>query len=999
MNKVLLAIAISLVCGTINAQDLVKGRITDETSQALAGVIVSIEGKQVYYSSLEDGSFELPARKGDILNFNCIGLQSTSVKIEDPKHFLNVVMLSDTEMLEETVVVGYGVTRKRDLAGSVSSIKAEEVKAGVITSTADLLRGRAAGVMVKQESFEPGSGMTIRIRGASTISADNTPLYIVDGIQTSLGNQISPEDIESMEILKDAAATAIYGSRGANGVIIITTKHGNSGKLSVDYSYNISVKQLRNPWDLMDASQTIQYDMLNWENNGAAGDPPYTAEEQLYSGKGTDWIQEMTRNSTTQTHALTLQGGSDKLQAAATLVNTTDKGLVLNSDFARTSARLNVDFKPNNFIKAGINAYMAKTDRTYISMGTKSSTDNAMYWMFLASPLNTIEGKNVFGEETRLENVYYELMYKDLNVRVNNSYLTAYAQVDFLKYFNLRAQYSYNFEMDKYSTYYDCNTNHGAANKGIATQEIENVDYQQAEAVLTYHQTFSKSDLKIIAGSSFIGNNYYYTGLGAHDFTTDAFRVHNMGAAQIVDWISTAKSDKYNLSFFSRLEYVLKDKYIFNASIRADGASNFGASNKWGYFPAASFAWQLGDEPFMEFAKPVFDNIKLRLSYGQTGNDGIGSYKSLRSYAFEDVYLGGDSVVKGMYPANAGNSLLHWETTSQGDLGLDLSLLDHKLEVNFDLYHKLTTDLLNDINISTSTGGIQTTKGNNGSISNKGVELFINYHVFDSADFSWTSTLNISHNKNTVESISSPTFYSLKPHGSYADTEYAVVQQGLPLSSIWGYEWIGIIQEGETYAPQPKSQPGDPKFRDVDRSGTIDENDRTFLGKGDPDIIFGWGNSIRWKDFDLTIFIDASIGNSLLNISSVVLEDNNRLASCLDRWTKNNPSENIIRGSWKRDGGIQYGTFVNSHYVEDASYIRLSNLEIGYNVPVKALKINKYIKGIRAFIGGNRLLTLTRYGGFDPEVSVNGSSAVTQGLDYNAYPAFRQYNAGIKVTF
>lgn len=999
MKKVLLAIAVALICGNIGAQDLVKGRITDDTAQALAGVIVSIDGKQVFCSSLEDGSFELPARKGDILNFNCIGLQSTSIQIEDPKRFLNVVMLIDTEMLEETVVVGYGVTRKRDLAGSVSSIKAEDVKAGVITSTADLLRGRAAGVMVKQESFEPGSGMTVRIRGASTISADNTPLYIVDGIQTTLGNQISPEDIESMEILKDAAATAIYGSRGANGVIIITTKHGNSGKLSVDYSYNISVKQLRNPWDLMDASQSIKYEMLNWENNGSAGDPPYTPEEQLYTGKGTDWIKEMTRNSTTQTHALSLQGGSDKIQAAATVVNTNDKGLVLNSDFARTSARLNVDFKPNNFIKAGVNAYMAKTDRTYISMGTKSSTDNAMYWMFLASPLNTIEGKNVFGEETRLENVYYELMYKDLNVRVNNSYLTAYAQVDFLKYFNLRAQYSYNFEMDKYSTYYDCNTNHGAANKGIATQEIENSDYQQAEAVLTYHQTFDKSDLKIIAGSSFIGNNYYYTGMGAHKFTTDAFRVHNMGAAQIVDWISTAKSDKYNLSFFSRLEYVLKDKYIFNASIRADGASNFGASNKWGYFPAASLAWQLGDEPFMEFTKPLFDNIKLRFSYGQTGNDGIGSYKSLRSYAFEDVYLGGDSVVKGMYPANAGNSLLHWETTSQSDIGIDLSLLDHKIEINFDLYSKLTTDLLNDINISTSTGGIQTTKGNNGAISNKGVELFINYHVFDTADFSWTSTLNISHNKNTVESISAPTFYSLRPHGSYANTEYAVIHEGLPLSSIWGYEWIGIIQEGETYAPQPKSQPGDPKFRDVDDSGTIDENDRTFLGQGDPNIVFGWGNTIRWKDFDFTIFIDASFGNSLLNVSRVVLEDNNRLAVCLDRWTRNNPSENIIRGTWKRDGGLQYGSFVNSHYVEDASYLRLSNLEIGYNVPVKKLKINKYVKGIRAFVGGNRLLTLTKYSGFDPEVSVNGSSAVTQGLDYNAYPAYRQYNAGIKVTF
>ncbi len=985
---------------SLSAQQMAKGIVYDDSGSPVGGVLVSVDGDNSTYTLTDsNGFFEISANKGTVLNFSCLGLLPKQIKIDGFGSSLSIIMDTDTQMLEETVVVGYGVTKKRDLAGSVSQIKAEDVKAGVITSTADLLRGRAAGVSVRQESFEPGSGITVRVRGASTISADNTPLYVIDGIQSTAGNQVSPEDIESIEILKDAAATAIYGSRGANGVIIITTKHGSAGKVAIDYSYNTSVKALRNPWDLMNASDVIRYEMLNWKNNGAAGDPPYTEAEQAYTGAGTDWIKEMTRNSTTRTHALNLQGGSDKIQAAASIVNTKDEGLVLNSDFGRTSARINVDFKPSDWLRAGINAYAAKTDRTYISMGTKSSTDNAMYWMFLASPLNTIEGKNVFGEETRMENVYYELMYKDLNVRVNNSYITAYAQADFLKYFSLRAQYSYNFEMDKYSTYYDCNTNHGAANKGIATMEIENSDFRQMEGVLTFHRDTGKHNVKVIAGTSFLGNNYYYTGMGAHEFTTDAFRVWNMGAAAKIDWYSTARSDKYNLSFFARAEYVLNDKYIFNASIRADGASNFGANNKWGYFPAASVAYQIGDEPFMEFTKPAFDNIKLRLSYGQTGNDGIGSYKSLRSYAFQDIYLGGNSIIKGMYPANAGNAFLHWETTTQGDFGIDFSMFNHKLEVNFDLYSKVTTDLLNDINISSSTTGITTTKGNNGVISNKGVELYLNYHIFDTKDFSWTSTFNISHNKNNVESISSPTYYSLRPHGSYADTQYAVVQEGSPLSTIYGYEWIGIIQEGETYAAQPKSQPGDPKFRDIDGDGFITNADRKAIGKGDPDVVFGWGNNFRWKDFDLTVFIDASIGNNLLNVSKVLLEDNNRLNSCFDRWTRNNPSQDVIRGTWKRDGGLQYGSFVNSHFVEDASYIRLSNIELGYTVPVEKLNLSQYVKGIRVFIGGNRLLTLTKYSGFDPEVSVNGSSAVTQGLDYNAYPAYKQFNAGIKVTF
>ena len=1000
MRKFIIVLSSIWLCLSAYAQSTVKGTVFDDSGAGTGGVLVAVEGSTTVYTMTDNqGHFEIQAAKGTVLEFSCMGLVSQKQTVQDVNAALTIYMETDSELLEETVVVGYGVTKKRDLAGSVSQIKTEDVKAGVITSTADLLRGRAAGVTVRQESFAPGAGITIRVRGASSISADNTPLYVVDGLQSSVGNQISPEDIESIEILKDAAATAIYGSRGANGVIIITTKHGSNGKLAIDYSFKTSLKQLRNPWDLMDAGQTIKYDMLVWENNGSAGDPPYTADKQTYTGAGTDWIKAMTRNATTNTHALNLQGGTDKMQAAASIVNTRDQGMVLNSDFARTSARINVDFKPNKWLKAGINAYAAKTDRTYISMGTNSSTDNAIYWMFLASPVNTVEGTNVWGEPTRVENVYYEITSKDLGVRVNNSYVTAYAQADFLKYFSLRAQYSYHFEMNKYTTYYDCNSNHGASYNGIATVETENSDYQQAEGVLTFHREAGLHNIKFIAGTSYIGYNYYYTGMEAHDFTTDAFHAYNMGAAQKVDWIASARSDKYNLSFFGRAEYILADKYIFNASIRADGASNFGANNKWGYFPAASFAYQIGDEPFMEFTKPLFDNIKLRVSYGQTGNDGIGSYKSLRSYAFEDVYLGGGSVVKGMYPSNAGNPNLHWETTTQSDFGADFSLLNHKLEVNFDLYNKVTTDLLNDINISTTTTGILTTKGNNGVISNKGVELFINYHIFDTKDFSWSSTLNISHNRNNVESISSPTYYTIKPHGSYADTQYAVVQEGSPLSTIYGYVWDGILQEGETYSAQPKSQPGDPKFKDLNGDGIINEEDRQAIGKGDPDVVFGWGNTFTWKDFDLTVFFDASIGNQLLNVSRVVLEDKNRLNTCFNRWTRNNASNEMIRSTWQRDGGVQYGTFVNSHYVEDASYLRLSNIELGYNVPVSKLKVDSYVKGIRVFVGGNRLLTLTKYSGFDPEVSTNGSSAVTQGLDYNAYPAYRQFNAGIKVTF
>ena len=996
LKKLALFAATLFVSFAAMAQQTVKGIILDENGTPVAGAFVLIEGTTQGVTSNDKGQFELKASNGQTLEISCLGMLSQKVTVQSAN--LTVRMETDAETLEDVVVVGYGVTRKRDLAGSVSQIKVDEVKPGVITNTADLLRGRAAGVAVRQTSFEPGGNINIRVRGSSSISADNNPLYVVDGIQSNVGNQVSPEDIESIEILKDAAATAIYGARGANGVIIITTKQGTSGRFSVDYSYNISGKVIRNPWKMMNAEDKINYDMAVWRENGSAGDPPYTEEQQAYKGAGTDWIKAMTRPALTQSHAVAVQGGNDKLHAAATFVNVSDQGLLKNSDFGRTSARLNADFKANSWLRLGVNSYFAQTDRTYFSTGTSSSTQNVIYWMFLANPVNTVEGKDVFGRDAHVERVYNELMYQDFHVGVNNSYVTVYAEAEPFKFLKARVQYSTSRETNKYQNYFDRNTSVGASYNGQATMELEELDYKQLEGVLTYHQKLGAHDIKVIGGGSWQSNVYNYSGMSAHDFTTDGFSYNNMGAAASIDWIATAKTVKNNVSFFGRAEYVLKDKYIFNASLRFDGASNFGTGSKWGVFPAGSVAWQIGDEPFMAFTKPLFSSIKLRASYGRTGNDGIGTYRSIRTYAFQNVYLGGDSIVKGMYPNNAGNPNLHWETTSQLDFGLDATLLKGKVDVNIDWYNKVTTDLLNDINISTSTMGLPSHKGNNGSIRNRGIEFFVKYHVFENKDFSWQTSLNLSHNKNTVLSISAPTYYEVRPHGSYAFTQYAVVQEGLPLSTIYGYVWDGILQEGETYDAQPKSQYGDPKFKDLNGDGVITEDDRTSLGKGEPDMVFGWGNTLRWKGFDLTLFFDAAIGGSMLNISRLLLEDNDRLKACADRWTRSNPSTTMIRGTWKRDGGLQYGSFVNSNFVEDASYLRLSNIELGYTIPLKQLGA-QYVKDARVFIGANRLITLTKYSGFDPEVSTNGTSAVTQGLDFNSYPAYKQFNAGVKITF
>ncbi len=1002
LKKVMLVLVVALFATPVIAQNVVNGSVSyANDGSPVVGAVIQVKGTKVGTVTDSDGKFSVQATPGQTIAVSYLGMTSVEQKVIPGTNLLTFVLEDKTQELEDLVVVGYGVTKKRDLAGAISQIKADDVKAGIVTNTAQMIKGRAAGVQVRQGSLEPGGNITVRVRGASSISSNNEPLYVIDGIQYSTGNQISPEDIASMEILKDAAATAIYGARGANGVVIITTRKGSENKFTVDYSYDISTKTLINPWKLMNAQDEIQYKMNVWRQNGASGAAPYTETQLQYKGAGTDWVKEMTRNAATQAHAVAITGGSKRLKAATTMVYVDDEGILPNTSFKRLSGRLNIDYTITDWFRAGVNAYMAKTKKTYLNMGNSASTDNVLYWMFMADPTRTMsdEGLNVFGEPDRKETVYFEIQNKDFNTAVSNSYITLFAEADVLPCLTVRAQYSFSNETDKYSKYYNRETLLGAGYKGKAEVEDEHINYQQLEGLLTFHKNFAnKHDLKIIAGASYQKNDYEYMGMWAHGFTTDAFRYYNMGTASTIDAIATARSIKTNISFFSRAEYVLLDKYIINASLRADGASNFGSGNKWGYFPSVSLAWQLGDEKFMEFVRPTVSRLKLRASYGTSGNDGIGSYKSQRMYSFEDVYLGGADIVKGMYPSNAGNLLLRWETTAQLDLGFDMSILNNKIELTFDWYNKKTTDLLNEINISSSTGGLTTTTGNNGSLQNRGWELYVKYNAFTTKNFSWQTTLNLAQNKNKVLSIASPTYYTIRPHGTYNYEEYMQIKEGLPLSSIYGYEWAGIIQEGETYSAQPKSQPGDPKFKDLDGDGLITSADRKQIGKGTPDITIGWGNNFRYKDFDFSFFFDASLGYDLLNLTTILLEDNDRLTICKDRWTKENPSVNVIRGTWKKDGGLQYGSYVNSHYVEDASFLRLSNIELGYSVPLKKLGIS-FIQGCRIHIGAQRLFTLTHYSGFDPEVSTNGSKAYQQGLDFNSYPSYRSFSAGVKVTF
>lgn len=994
---------ITLFCCTAFAQQQISGIVVDDTEEPLIGVAIQVKGKNIGVVTDVNGEFKIQASPGDVLAVSYVGMVSQSITMKRGETKLNIKMQNDAQNLEEVIVVGYGITRKRDLAGAITSLKTDDIKAGIVTNTAQLLKGRAAGVQVRQNSGEPGGGISIRIRGASSISSNNEPLYVIDGFQTDLGNQINPNDIESIEILKDAAATAIYGARGANGVVLITTKKGTAGRFNVSYSYNVSVKNLDNPWELMDAQDVMGYSMKTWQESGASGNAPYTDEQLKYKGAGTDWVKTVTRTALTQNHQFAITGGSDKMTMAVSGDYLDDLGILMNTEFNRFSGRMNLDYKLNDRVRFGSNVYMARASKNYLNMGDNAANNNVIYSLFMMSPFGTPSGEDVFGNTGKKPGIFNELNDVDFENVTNNIYATIYGEADILKQLTARMQYTYSNSNTKESKYYPKTTNIGKANDGLGSISSWKSDNQQLDMLLTYHQTLAKEhNLKVMVGSTLITGTGEYNAMEGYGFSTDEFSFNNMGGAKTINWIGSEKSEAKRLSFFSRVEYVFKDKYIVNASYRADGASNFGPGNKWGYFPSGSLAWQLGEEKFMEFTKPVLSSMKLRASYGITGNDGIGSYLSQAKFGMTNVYLGGDAPLKGLYPSNPANEQLKWESTSQLNLGVDFSLLNKRIEVNFDYYNKITSDLLNQIAVSSSTGGFETMMGNNGKIRNRGFELFIKSNNFIGPIFEWSTTLNISRNKNKVLELNKgeARYESISPQGWYNFEEYAVLKEGWALSSLYGYVFDGIVQTGETYSAQPTSIPGDPKFKDLDNNGIIDSSDRKVIGDGNPDVLLGMGNNFSFNGFDFSFFLESSIGSDLLNLSRVVLEDEGRLKVSMDKWTTNHPSNFVPRNGYKKNAGIKYGSYINSRFVENASYLRLQNIELGYTLPVKRMgTFSTYVKNMRVFIGAQNLFTITDYSGFSPEVSTKGGSAVAQGLDFSSYPAYRTFNFGAKITF
>lgn len=1032
MRKVFFLFISMLLCCDLYAQEKnVTGTVNDaESGEPLTGVSVRV--KETGKGTVTDinGKYVVSVVTNQTLEFSFLGMvpQQIVVKRSTPT-VIDINMHPDQTSLEDVVVVGYGVTKKRDLAGSITSLKPGNVEAGVISDMSQFLKGRAAGVQVRQNSLEPGGSVSIRVRGASSVSAENEPLYVVDGFQTDNMTQINVDDIESIEILKDASTTAIYGARGANGVILITTKKGKTGQFNIEYSNSSAAKLMYNPWDLLDAGETIALERRLYEQDPTATSSVWTAEQAQYKGKGTDWIKETTRNTITNIHQLSISGGSDRLTAFVSVNYLTEPGILYNTDYNRFGGRTNIDFKISDKIRTGTNIAFSQSRKKYLDMGTISSDKNIMYRIFNLEPWKNTEGYDVFGVKARRPGVFDEMNGANLNRTFTTLYATVFADVSLLPSLIFTGRYTYAYDHLKTQKYYDRSTSIGQSYRGQAFIGHEENAKHQIEGVATWHPNLGVNhDFKFLVGASYIHQKGWGDEIQAYGFASDVFLFKNIGAAEHLDWIGSGESVLKKASFFGRVEYVFDGKYIFNASMRSDGASVFGADYRWGIFPAGSFAWHIGDEPFMAFTKPLFSKIKLRTSYGISGNDGIRFGLSRYQYSVRDVHIGGNEAQKGMYPSNPYNPRLRWETTRQWNIGTDIMLLDGRIETSIDYYIKRTKDLLSPDAIHPSGGFPNYTNPdgrrfeytammlNDGVIDNRGFELFVKSTNIRAKDFMWTSMFNLSINHSKVVRLNNgqARFQYIRPHGSYEEKEYIILKEREPLSAIYGYVFDGIIQKGETYQPQPNSVAGDPKFKDLNGDGIIDDKDRKVLGTGVPSTILGLQNTVTYRNFDLSMFWEASLGAKMLNLTRIYLEDNNRLHDSKDRWTQGgrtltdvngttyvttgNASNAIPRKGYQRKAEIQYGSYINSRFVENANYLKLRNIELGYTFKGSLFKLN-FIKSFRIFIGAQNLVTITGYKGFDPDISTNGSSAIAQGLDLNSYPVYRTFNFGAKVTF
>lgn len=1027
-QRILLLVVVAFTAAVGSFAQTIKGTVVDSKSKepVIGAAIVLTEDKGVGTITDFDGNFKINVKDlPTSITVNFTGYRAQDIEVYDTEEPVEVLLVESRSFIEQVVVVGYGVQKRQQLTSSISSVK-DELLSQNVSSVESLLQGSVAGINVSAASGQPGATSTIRIRGGNSITGGNEPLYVIDGFivyndpattRTKASGSdatldpmsfLNPADIESIEVLKDVSATAIYGTRGANGVIMITTKKGKHGRDNVSYTGTLSLGSVARKLNFLTGKQYAEL------YNEIRADEGSDDRLDVNAAANDDWQDAALRRAVSQEHQLSFIGGDEKSRYNISIGYKDIEGIILGTDQKRYAGRVNYDRNVNEKFSFGVNVNGAFNKVNGLRSENSMFSPNSWVAAITHSPYDSIrksDGSYNYAPAVNSDAIYNGKVgnpISDLENIQSVTENTRFIGVGWSEYeivSNLKAKVSLGADISntRQSNYSPSYTTTGLANNGVASVGQTKTNVWQTEYTLNYSNVFNGvHSLSLLAGytaqstdlSTFATSNYGYS----NDFTG----FNALGAASTTNPSSSYACINSLQSWLGRVNYSYDSRYNVTATFRADGSSRFANGHKWGLFPSVGASWNLDKEKFFHLGRSV-DYLQLRASWGVVGNQEIGDYQFVANLS-PATYILNNQRVTAYLQSNMANPDLKWETTKSYNVGISSGFFSNRLTVTFDAYYKETSDLL--LNVPTeSTTGFSSVLRNIGSVENKGVELEIGATVIESKDWKWHVNVNLAHNKNEVTSLGNAS--QLIPDFSGVGTlQYLnplIVRVGQPLGTFYGYKFKGLVQKNTDIESLPSQSvstlaPGFPIYEDVSDDNMVTEADRTELGNAQPKLTYGINSTLKYRNWDLLVNISGSYGNKLFNALATRLSKGNisynALAEVADRWTESNPSNRVQKAT------NSTSIVTDDRYVEDASFLRFKNIQLGYTLPLQ-----QYFgtgSQLRLYVSLQNFITITDYSGYDPESNRNGideTNALYQGIDYGAYPSAKTVQLGVNITF
>ncbi|MFY0600061.1 MAG: TonB-dependent receptor [Cyclobacteriaceae bacterium] len=1022
VKKVSKKVALPDVEESITEKQTVEGTVTDENGEGLPGATILEKGTNNGTVADVNGQFRITVSdENSILVFTFVGYKTQEVQLNN-RAVIDVTMSPDVASLNEVVVIGYGTQNQNSLTGSVVSVKQEDFTQGANYDALQLLNGAASGVNVSQVSSAPGAELSIQIRGAGSISSDNSVLFVVDGLPGVSPSSLSPDDIESIEVLKDASAAAIYGTRAANGVVLITTKKGKAGKAVISYSMYTGFQSVESDLDVLGAKDYAE--MVNFREISAGGSAIYTDQQISGFGSGSDWQEEIFRDAVVQNHQLSISGGSDKSNYYLGLNYFDQEGVIKTSGSEKYNIRLNVQSSPTSKLLISANANFTRqvNDEILVSNGANEGAgpiSSAIQYDPTLSGIDPNTGRYARNTSIALDHPIALIEGIDNTNIINRFYSSLSMDYDILKNLTATVRLGGDISNSRRDFYRSRVTDIGLGNGGLAQVNSVEATHWLTEALLTYrNSSFDDHNFSLMGGATL--EEFVTTGLGATGggFLSDGTTTNLLqgGNGDLSDGVSSSKFKNQLNGFIGRGTYDYKGKYLLTAAFRVDGSSRFSEDNRYAFFPSASLGWRLSEEAFFKDLDAI-DDLKLRLGYGELGNQGINNFETRQTLIAGSNSVFDGNLVQGVRPARLPNPDLKWETTKEVNLGIDYSLFNDRISGSIDLFNRVTTDQLF-IKPLPSVVGFSSVRTNFGEVANKGIDLAIKTENVRNKDFTWSSSLNLSFLKNEVTKLPDFTQEIIGGRVGTFITQYTTVREGAALRSYYGYEINGIFQEGDDIANSatPTFSAGMPRFVDQDGDGDVDANDRVILGDPFPDYTFGFRNVFKYQNLSLSVLLLGVQGIDVLNANvAESLYPTNTARNSIsrywqDRWTPSNPSNKFPSG----ENPSTYGgaLAINSLTITDASFVRMKNVTLGYDVPVENIS---WVSMLNIYVSIDNLFTITDFEGYDPDANaegldpvINAQIASEDGINsnngvsrssYNSYPLARTVRLGLNVKF